>query len=188
MFIHSLAIVVDLLATADVEFDVVAFDELQRTQKLFVLYRAARGLLCPDEPMPELTAATESSVAVVYEQLTGLVVSEIEDPDVSRDSLFWRRLVLEAAREQGESAELPEESESNIEEWMVLIECLTDRVLWDNDYDIREGLDLPPEQSQKIRDKLGMADDYLTDIPDDPPDEQASLYIDALKGLTAQAR
>ena len=49
-------------------------------------------------------------------------------------------------------------------------------------------LDLPPEQSEQFRDVLGMAEDDLTDIPADPPDDQAKLSINALIGLTAQAR
>ena len=35
---------------------------------------------------------------------------------------------------------------------------------------------------------VGMADDYYTDVPPDPPDDQADLYVDALVGLTADAR
>ncbi len=35
---------------------------------------------------------------------------------------------------------------------------------------------------------LGVADDYYTDVPPDPPDEQINLYVDALKGLTLEAR
>ena len=53
LFEKSLAMMVDLLATGDCEVGMQVFDELQRGQKLFALYRAARGLLRPDEPPPE---------------------------------------------------------------------------------------------------------------------------------------
>ena len=66
LFEESLAMMVDLLATGDCDFGVQVFDDLQRGQKLFALYRAARGLLQPDEPPPELTAFLEGAVASVY--------------------------------------------------------------------------------------------------------------------------
>lgn len=61
-------------------------------------------------------------------------------------------------------------------------------MLWDSDYESQESLDMPAEESTRFRDLLGMADDYYTDVPSDPPDDQADLYIDALMGLTADAR
>jgi len=70
----------------------------------------------------------------------------------------------------------------------MLVECLAGCVLWDNDYELEESLDMPPEESKRFRAVLGMADDYYTDVPLDPPDEQAKLYVDALMGLTADAR
>jgi hypothetical protein len=44
-FTQSLAMIVDLLTDEDLVFGVAPFDELQRNQKLVVLYMAARGLL-----------------------------------------------------------------------------------------------------------------------------------------------
>ncbi len=70
----------------------------------------------------------------------------------------------------------------------MLVECLAGCVLWDNDYELQEPLDLPPEKSRRFRGLLGMADDYYTDVPPDPPDDQANLFIDALMGLTTDAR
>ena len=66
LFEESLGRMVDHLAIDDYEFGVQVFDELQRGQKLFPLYRAGRGLLHPDEPPPELTAFLEGAVATVY--------------------------------------------------------------------------------------------------------------------------
>ena len=97
-FTHSLAMIVDLLADEDMDFGVAPFDELQRNQKLAVLYMAARGLLQPGEPMPKLTAFVESAVATVYEHARDQVYQEIDDPEFSGATSFWRRLVLEAAR------------------------------------------------------------------------------------------
>jgi hypothetical protein len=49
-------------------------------------------------------------------------------------------------------------------------------------------LDLPPVKSQAVRNILGLDDDYFTDVPHDPRDDQAKLYLDALIGLTMDAR
>ena len=173
---------------SDMEFGVSAFDELQRNQKLLVLYKSARALLRPNEPAPKLTAFIESSVAIVYEHAKDQVNQEIDDPESSSESSFWRRLVLEAVREQVAPDELPIGTDCNKQTWTVLVECLAGCVLWDNDYDSQLSLDLPPEESRQFRAMLGMADDYYTDVPPDPPDDQANLYADALVGLTADCR
>ena len=96
-FTHSLATIVDLIADEDMEFGVAPFDELQRNQKLAVLHLAACGLLQPDAPKPKLTAYVESAVATVYEQAKDQVCLEIDDPELSGATSFWRRLVLDAS-------------------------------------------------------------------------------------------
>jgi hypothetical protein len=186
-FTQSLAMIVDLLADGDAEFGVAPFDDLQRTQKLVVLYKSARGLLRPNEPVPKLTAVVESAVATVYEYAKERVYEEIDDPD-SAGETFWRSLVLEAARKQVEIDELPEDTDSDKSTWTFLVECLAGGVLWDNDYESQASLDLPPEDSKRFRAALGMTEDYYTAIPPDPPDDQVNLYVDALMGLAAEVR
>jgi len=108
LFTHSLGMLVDMLAEGDLDFGVASFQQLQRNQKLVTLYRSARALLHPDEPVLELTAVVESAVATVYEFVKDLIDEEIDGRDVPGES-FWRSLVLEAAREQTAIDELPEE-------------------------------------------------------------------------------
>jgi len=187
-FTHSLAMIVDLLADGDLDFGTAPFDVLQRPQKLVVLYNSARGLLHPSESTPKLTAFSESAVATVYEHAKDQVCQEIDDAGISGETSFWRRLILEAVREQVAPDQLPLDTDRDKEMWFMLVECLAGCVLWDNDYELQESLDLPPEESRQFRAVLGMADDYYTDVPPDPPDEQAKLYVDALMGLTADAR
>lgn len=187
-FTQSLAMVIDLLAESDMKFGVVPFDELQRNQKLIALYKSSRGLLRPNEPAPKLVAFIESAIAIVFEHAKELVYQEIDEPHSSAETSFWRRLVLDAVREQVGLEELPSDTDCDKETWTFLVECLAGCVLWDNDYASQESLDLPPEKSRQFRSLLGMADDYYTDVPPDPPDDQANLYIDALVGLTADAR
>jgi hypothetical protein len=188
LFTQSLAMIVDLLADGDAEFGVVPFDQLQRNQKLVVLYASARGLLRPDEPTPRLTAYIESAVATVYEHAIAQVHQEIDDPALATETRDWRRLVLAAAREQIGPEELPDDRCTDKATWTMLVECLAGCVLWDNDYECQESLDLPPEQSRRLRLIMGMDDDYYADVPPDPTDDQAKLYVDALVGLTAAAR
>ena len=180
--------IVDLLADGDAGFGVEPFDELQRNQKLVVLYASARGLLHPDEPTPKLTAYVESAVATVYEHAIAQVCQEIDDPELAIETRHWRRLVLAAAREQIGQEELPDDRCTDKATWTMLLECLAGCVLWDNDYECQESLDLPPDQSRRLRAILGMDDDYYTDVPPDPTDDQAKLYVDSLVGLTADAR
>ena len=194
-----------MLAEGDVAFGVPSFNQLQRNQKLVTLYRSARALLHPDEPVPKLTAALESAVATVYEFAKELIEEEIDALDGPGET-FWRGMVLEAVREQTaidefpegtdfpepmdlpERPDLPEPTDDDNETWTFLVERLADRVLWDNDYEMQVSLDLPPEESERLRATLGMTEDYYTDVPPDPRDEQIDLYVDALRGLTADAR
>lgn len=140
------------------------------------------------QPAPKLTAFVESAVATVYEFAKVQVHNEIDDPELRRGTPHWRRLVLEAAREQVARDELPDDTNGDKETWTLLVKCLAGCVLWDNDYEWQESLDLPPDESRHLRATLGMDDDYYTDVPQDPPDDQSNLYLDALMGLTADAR
>ena len=186
-FTQSLAMIIHLLAEDDMEFGVTGFDQLQRNQKLVVLYNAARGLLHPDEPPPRLTAALESAVAAVYEFAMDQVRQEI-DPEIGGEGPHWRKLILDIARQHIDPDELPDATNDDEETWAFLVECLMGCVLWDSDYESQQTLDLPPEESRQVRSILGVDDDYHTAIPEDPPDHQAKLYLDALIGLTRDAR
>ena len=114
LFEKSLAMMVDLLATGDCEFDVQVFDELQRGQKLFALYRAARGLLRPDEPPPELTAFLEGAVATVYRWALAMAIQEIEHPEFATADPSWRKIILDAGRECDDIDELPDEKSRRV--------------------------------------------------------------------------
>ena len=137
---------------------------------------------------PNSRRSSNQSVATVYEHARAQVFQEIDDPDDIGTTSFWRKLVLEAAREQVAPDWLPHETDRDKETWTFLVECLMGCVLWDNDYECQESLDIPPEESRHLRAILGVADDYHTEVPPDPPDEQVNLYVDALMGLTAGVR
>jgi hypothetical protein len=107
LFEDSLAMMVDRLSVGDYEFGVQVFDDLQRGQKLFALYRAARGLVHPDEPPPELTAFLEGAVATVYRHALHMAALEIEDRDFPPHDPTWRKMILDAARESEDIDEPP---------------------------------------------------------------------------------
>jgi hypothetical protein len=179
---------VDLLATDDCDFGVQVFDELQRGQKLFALYRAARGLLRPNEPPPELTSFLEGAVATVYRWALAMAIQEIENPEFATADPSWRKQILDAARECEDIDELPEEDGRDGEEWEFLIECLEGAVLWDTDFEAQDRLDADPDTSRALDQFMGISEDYYTAVADDPPDDQINLYIDALMGLTPRRR
>jgi hypothetical protein len=188
LFETCLAMIVDMFDD-DSDFGFEAFDNLRRNQKLAALYIAGRGLLCPDEPPPKLTAFLEATVATVYQFAKEQVEQEIVFPlsEDEGEGTAWRRLVLNAAREHSAS-ELPDENCADTGEWDYVIDCLADRVLWDQDYALLQCLDATPEKRREVQETLGVAADYFTEIPPDPPDSQTNLYLDALRGLTASVR
>src|SRR3954451_6278838 len=97
---------------------VEAFDQLQPNQKLALLARVGKALKDEGEPMPELTAHTEATVAAVYAHILAMVVMEIECPPESGtvdgwddpednigDAFAWRRLALAAYFEDNDEPE-----------------------------------------------------------------------------------
>src|SRR4051794_33363210 len=115
LFRDGLSMVRDLVEeskpTDDPEIGLVgvgAFDQLQPNQKLALLALVGKALKDEGEPMPELTAHTESAVAAVYAHILAMIVMEIEsppesgkvdggdDPEDIEDAFAWRRLALAA--------------------------------------------------------------------------------------------
>ncbi len=70
----------------------------------------------------------------------------------------------------------------------MLLDCLEDRVLWDNDWEMEEQLDADPDTSRRLKQELGIEEDYFVAIPPDPNDEEAERLWDELRELTSDAR
>ena len=89
LFVQALATLVDQFSDADSEFGIPPFDELQRNQKIAALHMVARGLLCPDQPPPPLTAVLEATVAAIYVHAGDMLDSElVPDPSDFDESLL----------------------------------------------------------------------------------------------------
>ncbi len=81
---------------------------------------------------------------------------------------------------------LPYPGSTDKEEWDFLILCLEARVLWNNDREEEKGLDVPPEDSRRLKEQLGIADDYYVAVPPDPSEEQAEFLLEELRRLTPE--
>lgn len=157
---------------------ITLFDELTQSQQLAVLESVATPLLTADRPSPELTAVNEAAIGAVFEQIRLEVEMEIDD---LRPSTEWRQRILDACREkvvdsanefvlspeddfdEGATPWIPEFANSSDGElWHSAIEHLTDRILWDRDYEMMgEFLDEPPEKAALLRQILGIDDTYF---------------------------
>ena len=110
---------------------------------------------------------------------------EREEDALRRPS--WRELVLAAGRE-AEIDDLPNVTEEDPDEWGVLLDCLEDRVLWGSDWAMEEQLDANPDDSEQVRQKMGIDDDYFIAVPPDPTDPQADRLLAELREQIAEAR
>jgi hypothetical protein len=104
--------------------------------------------------------------------------------DADDDFENWRRLTLAAYSSDGAMDDLPEEDCDDMSEWEFLVECLSDRVLWDADYEGGDNfLDSSPELACEMRGIFGIDDEYFLDVPPDPRETQLPLIRDKLKQL-----
>lgn len=190
LFVESLAMIVDNLSVGDVPFDAVVFDDLQRNQKIAALHTVAKALLCDEESAPELTASIEAATAMVFRHAADMVAMELSEPDDTAAEPSWRELVLAACGDAGID-DLPDvlpATNDDCDAWLMLVDCLEGRVLWDNDWEMDVCLDADPEASRRVRRELGIDDDYFVAVPPDPTDAEVERLLGELRELTAEAR
>jgi hypothetical protein len=189
LFREALGVLADLVRDDEkgdlCQFGISAFDSLQRSQKLAVMAEVGTALLREEGPAPTLTAVREATVAAVYELAGDMVQLEIDDPQAAGGRPTWRELVLDACRERRVDDKLPSRDCADLEEWDLLIQCLADNVLWDDDWkDVEGHLDADPETSRAAKKALGIDGDYYVDVPPDPSDEELEKIISTLHKLT----
>lgn len=192
LFVDSLGTLVDMLMDDDFSTDIQVLEDLTRSQAIATYHAAARALLTEAEPPPALTAVIEGAVASVYRQVRDMISFELRtEVDDAVDFDFgdlpegpsWRERAFAAGREAG-IEDLPEPEGEDLDDWDLLIECLEGRVLWDDDWDMVEHLDAAPEVADRVKAKLGIADDYFIAIPRDPSDADADRLLAELRTLT----
>ena len=183
IFAETLSSLLDYAITdqfEDYESGVACFDDLTYGQKIAVLATVGNGLLRKDIRPVELTAVVEGAIAAVFQQLKDSIIFEIDTPEFGAS---WRELVV-AARKELEGEDIPAPTCTDIEEWDLEVEVLTDRILWDRDYeDDHTYADHPPEMTQWLKYMARIPDDYYTAIADDLTDEEAAATIKELKKL-----
>ena len=183
VFAEALSALLDYAITDqfdDYESGVVCFDNLTYGQKISVLATIGNGLFRKDVAPVDLTAVVEGAIAAVFQNLKDSIALEIDEPEFGTD---WRELVI-AARKEAEVEDIPAPTCTDVDEWELEVEGLTDRILWDRDYeDDHTYMDHPPEKTQWLKHMARIRDDYFTAIADDLADEEAKAQIKELKKL-----
>ena len=187
LFRDGLAVLVDMVRDDNEghqQFGAPPFDNLQPNQKLAVLAEVSSALLQKDRPMPRLTATREAAVGAVYEAIMIWVEMEIDQAAEGLESPTWRELILAACRERGIEEILNPASEE-IGEWELLVSCLSDAVLWDEDWrDSESLLDVDPKASRAVKKLMGIDEDYYIAVPPDPTEEEMEGIWATLRELT----
>lgn len=164
------------------------FDRLDIPQQLALLAEVGQALLRPDQPAPELTSLREATVSVLYEQLRFCVADEIDgELRTSRPHRYWRQLIVRACDEANtgpEPMEHPAHDAEDLDAWDLVIEALTDRILWDRDWEMEDLFaDAVPERGRELKQLLGIDDGYFRDIAPDPTEQQLALVRAQLNAL-----
>lgn len=140
--------------------------------------------------------------------------SEVKTHAVDEDATEWRDQVLEAYRhvsqleatsiepagnadqplrddagdwllsQEDERFEPPKADCRELDDWILLIESLTDSILWDRDFEMAESfLDADPGVSEQRRRLLGIPDDYFTQVAPDPQPAELPVLISQTRAL-----
>jgi hypothetical protein len=164
----------------DYELGIRCFDDLTFGQKISTLVTIGNGLLREDVPIVELTAVVEGGIAAVFQHLKYEIIYDIDEPECPRP---WRKWVV-AARKEMDGEHISPATSKDIDEWEIEVEELTDRILWDRDYENGHTfMDHPPEKTQWLKDMARIPNDYYTAIADDLTDEEAKAQIKELRKL-----
>ena len=154
------------------------FDRLTYGQKIGVLSSVTQALLRPEVPRPELTAVLEGTVAAVFRHLLELVEIEID-----LDFVDSRTLITEALRET-ERTDVPDARCQDIEEWEFQVLFLSDRILWDADYEAGGNFeDQAPQNAASLKALMGIEDDYFVAVASDLRDQDIPAVRDTLRAL-----
>jgi hypothetical protein len=153
---------------------IAVLNDLLPSQKLATLVLVSEALreeriLCRD-----LTAHVEAMIAGVLDNIRASVEIEIgwEGDEAEQETqVFWRRLPLRVWREVDEHTDepLPDKTCTDVDEWVIIVECLAERILWDYDFEMaKDFLDKQPDEARIKREEMGISKDYFSGIAPDP--------------------
>jgi hypothetical protein len=169
------------------ESGIDAFDDLQPGQQLALLALVGQALRDEATPTPPLTAHNEAAIATAFESVRQSI--ELEADDEGEAGTFWRGLVRMAygRTEAGRGEPLPAATCDDHKEWDLLIESLSDRILWDADYEMGgELLDADPEEARARLKALRIDEDYYLALAPDPVGEELGRVRRTLRQLTGR--
>lgn len=168
----------------DHESDVPAFDALSFGQRVSTLHDVANGLFRNDVPVAVHTAVNEAAIYAVYRQLHRMVVDELVVSEDGGEECFDVRELLHRACSAMRLEGTPPSECTDEAEWDALVESLSERVLWDRDFEIGElFLDSPRETGHLKPDgESEVLVSYFNAIPQDPSDVRIDrILADLLK-------
>jgi len=164
----------------DYDLGIECFDNLTFGQRISTLTTIGNGLLRKDIPLVRLTAVVEGAIAAVFQHLKYQIIYDIDTPE-SRSN--WRELVV-AARKEVEGKDIPAPTCTDVKEWDFEMDQLSDRILWDADYESGHiFMDHPPDMSEWLKDMADISDNYFMAITDDLADTEAQAQIKELRKL-----
>lgn len=166
------------------DFGLAVFDRLTLPSRLAMLAHVGFALLRETPECPQLTAVNEATIATVFRYIEESIESEIDAEDDIKEPFFWRRLVRAAGVEHAADVELPDESSRDISQWEFLIEVLSDRILWDNDFSSEACFaDASPEFAEERYVDMGIDEEYFLAVPPDPGDSSLDQIRKMLREL-----
>ena len=158
----------------DYPMGIKAYDTLTPGQQVSALRTIANGLLNDHMEPIKHTAALEGAIATVFRQIEDRVEVELAD---TGSGCEWRKLVT-AARKAADAEDVLSLDCNDFAAWQFEIEQIEDDILWDNDFDTCDlTMDLPPEESEFIKDLIGIPDDYALTLPEDLNPKQMEATI-----------
>jgi hypothetical protein len=167
------------------EIDV--FDRLIPAQKLAMIAAVGTALSEQATPCPELTAVAEGTIAAVFSVIRTWIDIEINDQTEGNADLQepqFRDLLLATVLEFDPGAEVPERNCADPEAWGLILDSVTGRVLWDEDF-LEEDwfVDADPHATAPLKRELGIDEDYFTALAPDPAEEELRSIRVRLRAL-----
>ncbi len=183
LFAEGLLALIDDSSVWDFEdypMGIKAYDVLTPGQQVSALWTIALGLLKHDVKPKKHTAALEGAIATVFRQIEDRLEVELEDAEFECE---WRKLVI-AARQAASAEDTLPLACTDLDAWQLEIEEIEDGILWDNDFDTSNlFMDLPPEQSETLREQMGISEYYALTVPDDLDEGQMEATIAEIRKL-----
>ena len=157
------------------EIGISLFDRMTPEQQIVMIDRVIGFLIDPTLASPPRTALLDATVAAMYacayndiehEIDTQQTTSTTEDGDTDGRQTIVEALLETKTAFDGPAMAYPDPECVVAETWDLAIDCLRDRVLADEDWQMDDQtLDLPPKKSKELKELCGIDRGYFTDVP-----------------------